>query len=76
MEFMQTPMIRYREETEYNGFWRGFSTKEPGRAEGDHSDGPDAPLLFIVDEAKTVPDPIFRAQHFPEIFANRTGELS
>ena len=57
-EFMTTPQIR---NGEFGGFWRGFSTKEPGRAEGDHSDGPECPLLFIVDEAKTVPDPIFRA---------------
>lgn len=35
------------------GFFRGFTTNHPGRAEGDHEDGEDKPLLFIVDEAKT-----------------------
>lgn len=38
------------------GFFRGFTTNHPGRAEGDHEDGPDKPLLFIVDEAKTAPE--------------------
>lgn len=57
MEFFSTPMIRTTE----GGFWRGFSTNEPGRAEGDHADGEECPLLCIVDEAKTVPDKIFHA---------------
>lgn len=35
----------------------GFSTDEPGKFEGWHNDN----LLVIVDEAKTVPDPIFEA---------------
>jgi hypothetical protein len=35
----------------------GFSTDEPGKFEGWHSDN----LLVIVDEAKSVPDPIFQA---------------
>jgi phage terminase large subunit len=38
--------------------WVGFSTNNPGFAEGYHSNGPDAPLLCIADEAKTVPDEI------------------
>lgn len=37
------------------GFLRGFATDEPGRAEGDHEYGADEPLLYIVDEAKSVP---------------------
>lgn len=43
-----------------NCFWRGISTRDPGRFEGAHEDE-DSPLLIIVDEAKTVPDPIFEA---------------
>lgn len=35
----------------------GFSTDEPGKFEGWHSQN----LLVIVDEAKSVPDPIFQA---------------
>lgn len=35
------------------GFFRGFSTDKPGRAEGDHDNGEDAPLLYIVDECKS-----------------------
>jgi hypothetical protein len=35
----------------------GFSTDEPGKFEGWHADN----LLVIVDEAKSVPDPIFQA---------------
>lgn len=57
MEFFTTPLVRTKE----GGFWRGFSTNEPGRAEGDHADGPERPLLCIVDEAKTVPNKIFQA---------------
>lgn len=57
MEFRQEPYIV----TSEGGFWRGFSTNEPGRAEGDHADGEDRPMLCIIDEAKTVPDAIFQA---------------
>ena len=39
----------------------GFSASESGRFEGFHALSPDSPLLIIVDEAKTVPDPIFEA---------------
>lgn len=39
----------------------GFSTDNGGRFEGFHSDGPDAPLLIIADEAKTIADDIFVA---------------
>lgn len=39
-----------------------FSTDHPGRAEGHHAlDPQDAPLLIIVDEAKSVPDGIMEA---------------
>jgi phage terminase large subunit len=35
------------------GFFRGFSTDQPGRAEGDHAKGTEEPLLYLVDEAKS-----------------------
>lgn len=39
-----------------------FSTDHPGRAEGHHAlDAQEAPLLIIVDEAKSVPDGIMEA---------------
>lgn len=57
MEFFKTPNIT----TSHNGFWKGFSTNDAGKAEGDHADGPECPLLFVIDEAKTVPDEIFQA---------------
>lgn len=41
--------------TRDRGFFRAFSTNDPGKAEGDHEDGPDKPLLYIVDEAKSCP---------------------
>jgi phage terminase large subunit len=46
--------------TEAGGFFNAFTTDEPGRAEGHHS-GPDAPLLIIVDEAKSVDEGIYEA---------------
>jgi len=36
-----------------------FSTDDPGRFEGWHNDGDQAPLLVILDEAKSIPDTIF-----------------
>lgn len=55
--FLKTPRI----ETEsINCFWEGFSTNDAGKFEGHHADE-DAPLLIIVDEAKTVKDDIFQA---------------
>lgn len=43
-------------------FYEGFSTNDAGKFEGFHAGGTaDAPLLVIVDEAKTVKDPIFQA---------------
>lgn len=55
--FLHTPRI----ETEsINCFWEGFSTNDAGKFEGHHADT-DAPLLIIVDEAKTVKDDIFQA---------------
>lgn len=36
-------------------------TDDPDRAEGYHADNPDAPLLFFINEAKSVPDDIFDA---------------
>lgn len=48
--------------TPQGGFALGFSTDDPGRAEGWHGklDG-DNPVFIIVDEAKTVPDGVFEA---------------
>lgn len=43
-------------DTGIEGMFRGFTTNHPGRAEGAHEDGPDRPLLYIVDEAKTSPE--------------------
>jgi phage terminase large subunit len=48
-KWMDSPYI----ETEEHGWFVGFSTKKPGFAEGFHDDGPEVPLLFIVDEAKS-----------------------
>lgn len=39
----------------------GFSTNDAGKFEGFHGHGDDAPLMIIVDESKTVEDPIFEA---------------
>jgi phage terminase large subunit len=38
----------------------GFSTDDPQRAEGWHEDLPDSPLLYVIDEAKSVPDDLFQ----------------
>lgn len=43
-----------------NVFWDGFSTNDAGKFEGHHG-SESCPLLLIVDEAKTVRDPIFEA---------------
>ena len=48
-KWMDSPYI----ETPDGGWFVGFSSKKPGTAEGFHDDGPDVPLLFIVDEAKS-----------------------
>lgn len=64
-------MLRHRENPAFRGFvWNesqiktpaggwasGFSTDNPGRAEGYHSTH-DSPLLYVLDEAKTIPDGI------------------
>lgn len=48
--------------TPQGGFISAFSTKEPGRAEGYHQDlAAGAPVMIMVDEAKSVPEPIFEA---------------
>lgn len=46
--------------TPEGGFALGFSTDDAGKAEGWHGEA-DAPLMIIIDEAKTVPDQIFSA---------------
>lgn len=45
-----------RVETRQGGRLRAYTTDDPGRAEGAHQ-GPDSPLLYIVDEAKSI-DPV------------------
>lgn len=53
-KWLETPFFKSVDpETRTEGFFRGFTTNEPGRAEGDHEELPNRPLLFIVDEAKT-----------------------
>jgi len=56
--FLQTEL-----KTPEGGFALGFSTDDPGRAEGWHPkiNGETDPVLIIVDEAKTVPDGVFEA---------------
>ncbi len=50
----ETPSFESQDpETGKWGFCKCFTTNHPGRAEGDHEELPDSPLLFIVDEAKT-----------------------
>lgn len=46
-------------ETPEGGFLRAFTSKESGRVEGFHR-APGAPLLIIVDEAKSIDEEIFR----------------
>src|SRR6266478_849507 len=46
-------------ETPEGGFLRGFTSKESGRVEGFHQ-APGAPLLVLVDEAKSIDEEIFR----------------
>jgi len=47
--------------TRKGGTCVAFSTNKPGRFEGHHGDGPEKPLLMILDEAKTIPDGIMEA---------------
>jgi len=48
--------------TPSQGFIIGFTTDDPGRAEGWHKMGDlDGPLLIIVDEAKSVDEKVFQA---------------
>lgn len=56
--FLQTEL-----KTPEGGFALGFSTDDPGRAEGWHPKiGSETdPVMIIVDEAKTVPDGVFEA---------------
>lgn len=43
--------------TPQGGWASGFSTDSPGRAEGYHATE-DSPVLYVLDEAKTIPDGI------------------
>lgn len=56
--FLQTEL-----KTPESGFALGFSTDDPGRAEGWHPkiNRETDPVFIIVDEAKTVPDGVFEA---------------
>jgi phage terminase large subunit len=55
-KWLETPFFEsVCPQTRDRGFFRAFSTNDPGKAEGDHEDGPDKPLLYIVDEAKSCP---------------------
>ena len=49
--------------TPTGGWAFGFSTDNPGRAEGHHPRGSidDGPVFYVADEAKTIPDGIFDA---------------
>jgi hypothetical protein len=56
-KWFETPRFEtFNEDLGREGFFKGFTTNHPGRAEGAHEDGPDVPLLYIVDEAKTSPE--------------------
>jgi phage terminase large subunit len=52
--------LQGRIESPQGGFISVFSTDNPGRAEGFHG-SPTAPLMYIIDEAKSVSDDIFEA---------------
>lgn len=55
-KWLETPRFHsFDPDDKRKGFFVGFTTDEPGKAEGDHPEGTDCPLLFIVDEAKTCP---------------------
>jgi phage terminase large subunit len=48
-------------ETPEGGRARGFTTDEAARMEGAHANPPESPLLFIVDEAKSIDPEIMKA---------------
>jgi hypothetical protein len=52
--------LEARIESPQGGFISVFSTDTPGRAEGFHGT-PQAPLMYLFDEAKSIPDSIFQA---------------
>src|SRR5260221_1688195 len=51
--------IQHLIETAEGGFLHAFTTKDAGRVEGFHR-APGAPLLIIIDEAKSIDEEIFR----------------
>ena len=56
-KWYETPNIKVKPEGhDREGFLHCFSTRNPGFAEGAHEEGDEAPLLYIVDEAKTCPE--------------------
>jgi hypothetical protein len=59
-QWITSPHIKIT--TPKGGTISAFTTDDPGRAEGWHKeDDINGPLLIIVDEAKSVPEPIFQA---------------
>lgn len=59
----RVPHLRFNKTEIYTpdgGCCLGFSTDNPGRAEGYHGDD-DAPVFYICDESKTISDGIFSA---------------
>lgn len=60
--FPEWTFIEREIRTPTGGRFVGFTTSESGRAEGWHKlDDEEGPLLMIVDEAKSVDEPIFQA---------------
>lgn len=55
-KWYETPYVEYKHPNGTAGFVHCFTTNNPGFAEGAHEDGPDQPLLYIIDEAKTCPE--------------------
>lgn len=49
----------YRVTTPQGGSITAFTTDDAGRVEGSHQSMPDSPLLWVIDEGKSVNDPIW-----------------
>jgi len=62
-KFPEWTFMKNEIRTPQGGFALGFSTDDPGRAEGWHPKVHPSidPVFIIVDEAKTVPEPVFQA---------------
>lgn len=59
-KFPQWEFLQRSIRTPAGGFMRAFTTDDSSRAEGHHN-GPDSPVLIVVDEAKSVEPEIFQA---------------